>query len=208
MRRFTRAKVRYAYVPINGYVFMVAGLSLPELLAYMRMSVQITGMVLHGQEHCRVACQEFVQVIQEWQARDIAALSPGELLAGAGTLFQASVRLYTHLQAGTVPLSTFSEAAFTQFYNRLVRRKGDPAATTFLFGSETVALRAEKALFDLAAWCRERPTLVDYLHQNSCQPGRPVSLAASAAYWSFGRRMGRLGCAIPGLPGGTRPDDL
>ena len=165
MQRFTRARVRYAYVPVNGYVFMVAGLSFLELMTYMRMTVQITGMVLRGQEHCRVARQEFVQVIQEWHAKDIAALSPNELLAGAGTLFQASVRFYTHLQAGTVPLSTFSEAAFTQFYNRLMCRKGDPAATIFLFGSETVALRAEKALFDLAAWCRERPALADYLRQ-------------------------------------------
>jgi phosphohistidine swiveling domain-containing protein len=165
MQRFTRARVRYAYVPINGYVFMVAGLSFLELMTYMRMTVQITGMVLRGQEHCRVARQEFVQVIQEWQAKDIAALPPGELLTGAGILFQESVRLYTHLQAGTVPLSTFSEAAFTQFYNWLVRRKGDPATMTFLLGSETVALRAEKALFDLATWCRARLALVDYLRQ-------------------------------------------
>lgn len=174
MQRLTSARVRYAYVPVNGYVFMIAGLSFPELMTYMRMTIQITGMVLRGQEHCRVARQEFVQVIQEWQARDIAALSPSELLTGAGVLFQASVRLYTHLQAGTVPLSTFSEAAFTQFYNRLVRRKGDPAATTFLFGSETAALRAEKALFDLSAWCQERPALADYLRQT------PSSQAAQA----------------------------
>jgi phosphohistidine swiveling domain-containing protein len=172
MRQFTRKKVHYEYTSVNGYVFMVAGLSFPELMAYMRMTIPIMRMTLHGREHCQASRQEFVQVIQKWQARDIAALSPGELLAGAGTLFQASVRLYTHLQAGTVPLSTFSEAAFTQFYNRLVRRKRDPAATTFLFGSETVALRAEKALFDLSAWCRERPPLADYLRQT------PASLVA------------------------------
>ena len=85
-----------------------------------------------------------------------------------------------------MPLSTFSEAAFTQFYNRLVRRKGDPAATTFLFGSETVALRAEKALFDLAAWCRECPALADYLRQTPAsqvaqalsQPQPPANLSA------------------------------
>ena len=69
-----------------------------------------------------------------------------------------------------------SEAIFTQFYNRLVRRKGDPAATTFLFGSETVALRAEKALFELASWCRERPALADYLRQT---PTRQVAWALS-----------------------------
>ena len=80
-------------------------------------------------------------------------------IGGRGNYFSGLVRLYTHFQAGTVPLSTMSEGLFTQFYHRLVRRKGDPAATTFLLGSETVTLRAEKALFDLAAWCRERPAL-------------------------------------------------
>ncbi len=186
MRRFTNARINYAYVPVNGYVFMVAGLSFPELVAYIRMTAQITRLVFHAQEHCQAARQEFVQVIQEWEAKDITTLSPSELLSGAGIVFQAAVRLYTHIQAGTVPLSTFSEAGFTQFYNRLVRRKGDPAATTFLFGSETVALRAEKALFDLAAWCRERPTLADYLRQTPAsqvaqalsQPLPPADLSA------------------------------
>jgi phosphohistidine swiveling domain-containing protein len=165
MKRFTKAKIHYAYVPVNGYVFMVAGLSFLELVAYLRMTAQITPLVLHGQEHCRVARQEFVREIQSWESKDVAALSPSELLSGAGILFQAAVRLYTYIQAGTVPLSTGSEASFTQFYNRLVRRKGDPSATTFLFGSETVALRAEKALFNLAGWCRERLALADYLRQ-------------------------------------------
>jgi phosphohistidine swiveling domain-containing protein len=186
MRRLPRARIRYTYVTVNGYVFMVAGLTFSELLAYALMSAQLTGMVLRGQEHCRVARQEFVQAIQEWQAKDIAALSPRELLAGAGSLFQASVRLYTHIQAGTVPLSTFSEAAFTQFYNRLVRRKGDPPAIIFLLGSETAALRAEKALFDMATWCRERPALADYLRQAPAsqvaralaQPQPPSDLSA------------------------------
>jgi phosphohistidine swiveling domain-containing protein len=174
MKRFTRAKVKYAYVPVNGYVFMMTGLSFPELVAYARMTGQITSMVFHAQEHCPAARQQFVQVIREWESKDIAALSPRELLSGAGIIFQESVRLYTHLQAGTVPLSTMSEGLFTLFYRWLVRRKGDPAATIFLLGSETVTLRAEKALFDLAAWCQGRPALDDYLRQT------PASQVAQA----------------------------
>jgi phosphohistidine swiveling domain-containing protein len=185
MRRFTKAKIKYGYIPINGYVFMVAGLSFPEFVTYIRMSARIMSMVLHGQEQCWVARQAFVREIQTWEAKDIAALSPNELLSGAGIVFQACVRLYTYIQAGTVPLSTISEASFTQFYNRLVRHKGDPAATTFLLGSESVALRAEKALFDLAAWCREHPSLADYLCQTSAslvaqtlsQPRPPTNLS-------------------------------
>ncbi len=173
MKRFTRAKIHYSYVLVNGYVFMVAGLSFRELLVYLRMSTSIMSMVFRGQEICRVAREEFVREIRTWEAKDVAALSPSELLSGAGIVFQGSVRLYTYLQAGTVPLSTISEASFTQFYNRLVRRKGDPVATTFLLGSDSAALRAEKALFDLAAWCRYRPALADYLRQT---PASQVAL--------------------------------
>lgn len=165
MKRFTKARIHYAYIPINGYVYMAAGLSIVELVAYIRMTGQIMPMVIHSQEHCPQARAAFVREIQTWEVKDISTLSPGELLAGAGALFQASVRLYTDIQAGTVPLSTISESIFTQFYNRLVRRKGDPPATTFLFGSDTVALRAEKALFDLAAWYREHPDLAGYLRE-------------------------------------------
>lgn len=174
MGRFTKAKVNYAYVPVHGYVFMVAGLGFSDMVAYSRMTGQITSMVLHAQEHCRSARQQFVRLIQEWEAKDFNNLSPGALLAGAGVIFQESVRLYTHLQAGTIPLSTMSESLFTQFYHRLVRRKGDPEGATFLLGAETSALRAEKALFDLAAWCRNRPDLADYLRQT------PASQAAQA----------------------------
>ncbi len=166
LKRFTKRKITYEYVPVNGYVYMVAGLSLPEFVAYGRMTGQITSLVLHAQEHCGPARQAFIQVIQQWEARDVTRLSPSELFAGAGIVFQKFVRLYTHLQAGTVPLSTMSEGVFSQFYNRLVRRKGDPTAGPGpLIGSETVALRAEKALFDLAAWCRERPSVAEYLRQ-------------------------------------------
>ncbi len=141
----------------------------------------------------RLPARQFVQLIQDWEAKDITVLSPSELLSGAGIVFQESVRLYTHLQAGTVPLSTMSEGLFTQFYHRLVRRKGDPAATIFLFGSETVALRAEKALFDLAAWCRERPALADLPAPNPCQPGSPGSLASPSRLPTFRRKIGPPG---------------
>lgn len=35
MKRFTKARINYSYVAINGYVFMVAGMSLREFVAYL-----------------------------------------------------------------------------------------------------------------------------------------------------------------------------
>jgi hypothetical protein len=128
--------------------------------------------------------------------------------------FAATNGLLTHIQAGTVPLSTSSEACFTQFYIRLVRRKGDPAATTFLFGLETVALRAERVLFDLASWCRERPALAGYLRQTPAsqvarslsQPEPPADLSLEDWAACTGRsRAGSRACcagrrAMPRFP--------
>ena len=105
MRQFTKAKLTYAYVPINGYVYMITGLSFPELVAYIRLTGQITRMVFHGQEHCRAARQEFVQLIQTWEAKDAAALSPSELLSGAGKVFQEfGASLYTLTSRHRPPL--------------------------------------------------------------------------------------------------------
>jgi hypothetical protein len=50
-----------------------------------------------------------------------------------------------------------SEALFTMFYNRLVRREGDPPAQTFLLGFDSMPILAEKSLYDLASWSREHP---------------------------------------------------
>ncbi len=69
-------------------------------------------------------------------------------------IFALTAEYYTEIQSGTIPVSMASELLFTWFYNALVRRAGDPAGPTFLFGSENQALRAEKSLFDLADWIK------------------------------------------------------
>jgi pyruvate,water dikinase len=66
-------------------------------------------------------------------------------------------------QSATIPTSLTSEALFGIFYKALVKRKDDPEAPTFLFGSENNAIRSEKALFDLMLWAKDQPELADYL---------------------------------------------
>jgi pyruvate,water dikinase len=45
------------------------------------------------------------------------------------------------------------------YYDRFVRRNGDPPAQTFLLGYDSEPIRAEKSLYDLAAWARDVPGL-------------------------------------------------
>jgi pyruvate,water dikinase len=85
-------------------------------------------------------------------------------MVGVRAVFLAACRYFTVIQS-TLPAAASSEVLFTQFYDRAIRRKVDPPATTFLLGFDTVALRAEKSLFEIGAWMRANPALANYLFQ-------------------------------------------
>ena len=91
------------------------------------------------------------------------SLSPSEILTGVNEVLLEAARFYTVIQSGTLPTASSSEILFTRFYNMLVKRKGDPDGTIFLFGFDTVTMLAEKSLFDLAEWAKQEPDLCDTL---------------------------------------------
>jgi len=106
-------------------------------------------------------------VIAKWDKENLESLSPSELLEGARELMYAAGKYYTVIQAGTLPSASSSEIVFTRVY-KMVSRKDEPKPETLLFGLETVPLRAEKSLFDLGMWIRERPALRDFtLHSST-----------------------------------------
>jgi pyruvate,water dikinase len=65
--------------------------------------------------------------------------------------------------ASTMGPAAGSEGLFTQVYEKMVRRPGDPPAPAFLMGFDSLPIKAEKALYDLATWCREHTGLSTYL---------------------------------------------
>jgi len=97
-------------------------------------------------------------VVETWAAKPVEDLSGSELLDGILTLLDAGTRYYTAVQS-VIPVAASSEILFQAFYNRLVRRAGDPPAQTFLLGYDSEPIPAEKSLYDLAVWTRERPEL-------------------------------------------------
>ena len=62
-----------------------------------------------------------------------------------------------------------TEALFTKVYDKLVKRPGDPSAPTFLMGFDNIPLQGEKALYDLALFCRDQPSLAAYLKETVAQ---------------------------------------
>jgi pyruvate,water dikinase len=101
-----------------------------------------------------------------WSARDTTATPSLELLAGAQDIVAAAAAYYVSIQLVLGPAAV-SEAIFTGVYNRLVRRKGDPPALSFLLGFDSAPIRAEKSLYDLATWARTRGELAAYLSRTS-----------------------------------------
>ena len=98
------------------------------------------------------------ETVEEWEAKPPEDLPANELLAGARELLDAGAEYYTSVQT-IIPLAASSETLFTAFYNRLVRREGDPPPQTFLLGFDSMPIQAEKSLYDLGTWSREHPDL-------------------------------------------------
>jgi rifampicin phosphotransferase len=102
----------------------------------------------------------YVQTVRTWAAKPVAELSESELLDGVVELLDAGTTYYTAVQS-IIPLAATSEAIFRAYYDRLVRRDGDPPGVSFLLGSDSLPIQAEKSLFDLARWTRDHPALAD-----------------------------------------------
>ncbi|MDP9999588.1 PEP/pyruvate-binding domain-containing protein [Pseudarthrobacter sulfonivorans] len=147
---------------INGYAYYYYRNSgMVRMLGRMFTAM---GALARGKAHMGIAGwrdyshPRYEQVIKEWAAKPLAELTGEELLAGARALLDAGAVYYTAVQS-IIPLAATSELSFAAFYDKLVRRDGDPPARTLLLGYDSQPIRAEKSLFDLAAWVRDVPGL-------------------------------------------------
>jgi len=150
-----------SFPTVNGYAYYfyrTAGLirvtlSMPLALRGLARSTT-RGGVRGWEEHAHPA---YVGTVGRWGTRDLTALSPDELLDGVVALLRAGATYYTAVQS-VIPLAAGAEIVFAAFYDRLVRRPGDPAAHVLLLGEESEPIRAEQSLYDLAVEARESGT--------------------------------------------------
>jgi pyruvate,water dikinase len=161
-------EAEYQYRAINGYVYM--GVLLTAKLTWAMMRTAITSMKTMfsgGTERWLEARKTLAGVIAQWDEKTLESLAPTEILAGARELMYAAGKLYTVIQAGTLPTASSSEIVFSRVY-KMVSRKDEPKAETLLFGLDAAPLRAEKSQFDLGMWIHERPALRDFtLHTST-----------------------------------------
>ena len=101
----------------------------------------------------------YASTVAQWQGRSLDVMSIAELWTGIQEVNEAAMLHMASLLVATTGASAGAEMLFTRVYEKMIRRKGDPVAPTFLMGYDSTPILAEKSLYDLAEWVRTRPEL-------------------------------------------------
>jgi pyruvate,water dikinase len=126
------------------------------------MKMMFTGAVERWTERGR---PRYFATVENWQEKHWRAFSSVELVSSAKELTESAIDAYAALVSGVIPAAWITEALFTAFYNRLIKRRDDPSAPTYLLGYDSLPIRADKSLYSLAEWVREQASLADYLER-------------------------------------------
>jgi pyruvate,water dikinase len=179
------------FLTINGYAY--GGFNFTARVwwwIFARMVLAYPRLLRESMPHLRnVVRPRYLEVIGDWQAREPATLAMPQLWAGIEACLTATMDYVGMIMLATTGAAAGSEGLFTQLYERLARRQGDPEAATFLMGYDTIPVQAEKSLFDLSRWCRERPALAAYLLATSSEQAaaqlkaEQPAVSVTAAEW-------------------------
>lgn len=126
----------------------------PGILRHM-----FTGAVERWTEEGR---PRYKKIVDEVGTSDWRELPSIELINAVNQLTEAAIDAYGSLVSGVIPAAWISEALFTTVY-KLVKGREGSSAPTYLMGFDSIPIRAEKSLFDLSLWIREKGGLATYL---------------------------------------------
>lgn len=157
---------------INGYGFYRynsadMALMLRATPALMRMLTTDHGAVVEQRWRRRLA--EYRAEVAAEAAIDPALTPATDLLAAVARLTDAVAYYYTAVQT-IIPLASMAELTWTGVYNTMLKQAGDPSVETFLLGYDSEPIRAERSLYELAGWVRERPALAAVLGDPDADP--------------------------------------
>ena len=151
-------------ITINGYAYYNGEFTAKQIGQILLGSVGIMKRMFTGAEQrWRDARSRYKATVEEWQARPWRESSATEILHSVPEILGPAMEYYGALVSGIIPAAWISEGLFTVVYDRLIKRKNDPPAPTYLLGFDSTPILAEKALYDLAQWARTRAGLAEYL---------------------------------------------
>ena len=152
------------FTTINGYAYgnahftprewwwILTGM-LPAYPRLLRMLVPFWKDEAHPQYQAEIARRQGMIIDQ---------LSTVELWHESNDLLKVIMDYIGSLMFATLGASAGSEGLLTNVYNKMVKREGDPQASTLLMGYNSIPVQADKSLFDLAKWCAEKKELIAY----------------------------------------------
>jgi phosphohistidine swiveling domain-containing protein len=152
-------------VSINGYAYYNGSWTPGQIGRILLSSIGIMKRMFTGavERWVEVGRPRYMATVQRWQAESWRQYSSTKILDAVCQLSEATIDAYGSLVSGVIPAAWISEALFTFVYDKLIKRRDDPRAPTYLLGFDSAPIRAEKSLYDLAHWASSRPGLADYL---------------------------------------------
>lgn len=152
-------------IVVNHYAYnngSVSAKGMMRLLFSMRKIARMmfTGAVERWTENGRPL---YFETVDKWNAKNWREFSSVELVESAKQLTESAIDAYGSLVSGVIPAALITEAVFTHVYSRLIKRRDDPSAPTYLLGYDSLPIRADKALYSLAEWVRQNPALAQCL---------------------------------------------
>ncbi len=151
--------------PIQEYAYMRVNFGIREWLAMLYpLAPPLIKGVRNGPEHfLETALPEYQARIDRLSQKPVEQLTAHQLWEDAQELTAAAMDHLSILQVDTLGASAGSEGLFTSLYTRWFKREDDPAAAVFMMGFDTIPIRSEKSLYDLAQWASSRSELAGYL---------------------------------------------
>lgn len=136
---------------VNGYAYYRYGRrAMYRMLLHTPQALRLLTSGRLGVAYWRDRARpRYAALVASWAGRPWAQLPDGELLDAVTELLQGGSDYYTAVQA-IIPVAASGELAFTLFHERLVRRAGDPPASTLLLGFDSAPILAEKSLHAIA----------------------------------------------------------
>jgi len=150
---------------INGYAYQSAGYTPKQMLRMMWYMVPKYGKLMRkGVEYWQEGAHpRYKAATALWEQKIPQDLAPDELLDGVRATTDQAMYHLGALMVSTMGPSAGLEALFTQIYEKMVRREGDPPASALLLGFDNIPLAGEKLLYDLAQWSRAQSGLAAFL---------------------------------------------
>jgi pyruvate,water dikinase len=152
---------------VNGYAYFNGSISGRNVMRLLFDSIKIAKKMFSGavERWTETGRPRYYDTVTAWEAKSWQTYKNVELVDGVKQLMESAIDAFGALFSGVIPAAWMTEALFTRVYNLLIKRRGDPAALTYLLGYLSLPIRADQALYSLAEWAKHDLPLTEFLER-------------------------------------------